>query len=330
MGLANSATFVSYSALLHCSENLPILLPSFTYSIYALYYVGKMLYSFLLLIFTFISTTSCSVEVKYLKGVPRLNNPNYTDYYFCCNIVGTALLWEVNESKLGEYTSGNISEVLFGQISNFNYTATLLSSTPKTNGQFTFDSVLIVSLLGSSNLDVTCWNGLVARSSTRNIDNGFGVENMYYNSSVAEDYVLTDNIVKADNVSQTSIFVCGVQNSLMYWRTSAGTIAFGSFDGIGEHRQILEQRAVTVKQQAIVIAHEPYQIVSVLFVTDTSEVTVTCGYSRNEVELTSRPISLTTPSEDTTVPETSSSTTSSKCVLLGSSNDTKLSDGLDI
>ena len=169
----------------------------------------------------------------------------------------------------------------------------------------------MVSVAGSSSLDVVCSNG-PSSNRTSNVDNGKGVENSNSTNSVFEEYLLTDSIV-GDQTSQTSIFICGVQNSSMYWHTgTSNELGFSEFDSIGERRQNLEPGATTVKEQAIVIAHEPYQIVSVFFVTATSDVTVTCGYDQNEVSLTSRYDSSTSVPTVQTDPEIVSSTTLGK------------------
>ena len=236
------------------------------------------------------------------------------DYYFYCNAVGMTLIWEIDQFGLGGFRSTEVGRVIVDQRSNFNYTATLLSS-KRTPERQLFDSVLIVSILGTATFNVTCRNGSVLHSRTiDNTNNGLGVESIINSSSVIEEYILTDTIVKKDDFSETSIFLCGVLNSIMYWRTSSRTIVFNINDAIGTSKPTPESGSVTVSQQAILIAHEPYVIVSVLFITDTSDVNVTCGYSvRDEVFLMSKNRHPTT-SEDTTVSETTSSTISSKYV----------------
>ena len=270
----------------------------------ALYYLGSLL---LLITLTLICTTSCTVNVTYLRGVPRLNNTAYWDYYFFCNTVGAALKWDVNGTGLGGFQSGEVDQASSGTRPSFNY-ATLLSSKPTTGGQFTFDSILIVSVPGSSNLDVECSNG-PSSNRTSNVDNGKGVENSNTTNSVYEEYLLTDSVV-GEKDNRTSIFICGVQNSHMYWR--AGTsdeLGFSESDNVGQVRHNLDQ-------QAIVIAHEPYRIVSVFFVTATSDVTATCGYnSQNEVSLTSRYDSSTSVPTVQTDPEIVSNTTLGKWSL---------------
>ena len=164
-----------------------------------------------------------------------------------------------------------------------------MSSKPTTGGQFTFDSILIVSVPGMSSLDVVCRN-VTSSNRTSNVDNGKGVENSNSTNSIYEEYLSTDGVV-GDKTSQTSIFICGIQNQFMFWRTETSNreLGFSVFDNVGQARQNLEPGATTVKEQAIVIANEPYLIVSVLLSTDTSNVTATCGYNnQNEVSLTSR------------------------------------------
>ena len=275
----------------------------------AFYCLGSLL---LLITLTLISTTSCSVNVAYLRGVPRLNTTSYWDYYFNCNAVGATLLWEVNGTGLDGFFSGDLGEALSDTRPSFNYTATLLSSKPTTGGQFTFDSILIVSVPGMSSLDVVCSNG-PSSNRTSNVDNGKGVENSNSMNSIFEEYLLTDNIV-GDKTSQTSIFICGIQNSFMYWRTETNKneLGFSNFDNVGQERRNLEQGATTVKQQAILIGRELYLIVSVFLVTATSDVTVTCGDDQNEVSLTSGSTSVPTVQSD---PEIVSSTTLGKVNL---------------
>ena len=276
---------------------------------YVLYYLGSLL---LLITLTLISTTSCTVNVTYLRGVPRLSNTAYWDYYFNCNTVGTTLIWEVNGTGLGGFQSGEVGQASSGTRPSFTYIVTLLSSKPTTGGQFTFDSILIVSVPGMSSLDVLCSNG-PSSNRTYNVDNGKGVENSNSMTSVFLEYLLTDSVV-GDETSQTSIFICGVQNNLMYWRTgtSNGEFMFRERDNVGRESHNLEAGNTTVKQQAILIAKEPYRIVSVFFVTATSDVTVTCGYDQNEVSLTNGNTSVPTVQTD---PEIVSSTTLSKWSL---------------
>ena len=274
------------------------------FNIYAIL-LGRMASLVPLLIAALISTTSCTVNVVYIRGVLRLNNTAYWDYYFGCNTIGSILQWEVNENALGGFLTGNDDRILSGARSNFNYTATLLSSQPTTGLQSTFDSVLIVSLLGTSSLDVTCRNG-PSFNSTNNAESRRDVENKTNTSSIYLELLLTQTIFTGIN---TRFFVCGVDNQVMIWQTNTDTYAFNISDRIG---QSLKNQNDT--QQAIVIAHEPFQIVSVLFVTDTSVVSVRCGHNQEFLQFVS-----TTTSEGPsakTDPEPITSVASSKSILM--------------
>ena len=188
----------------------------FSFPCYVIDYLGHMMYLVLLVTVTLISTTSGTVDVFYLRGVPRLNDSSYWDYYFSCNAVGTTLQWDVNNNTLGGFFGGNVAHILNGTISNFSYIATLLSSKVTLERQFTFDSVLIVSLRGNFNLNVVCRNGS-SSDNTVSIDNGLGVEEKINITSVFLEFLLTQNIVGADDSRLTSIFICGVENQFMTW-----------------------------------------------------------------------------------------------------------------
>ena len=257
-----------------------------------------------LLIAALISTTSCTVNVVYLRGVPRLSNIVYWDDYFHCNATGSILQWRVNGSDLGGFLIGD-NRNLSGTKSSFNYTATVLSSQPTTGLEYVFDSVLIVSLLGRSSLDVTCRNGPSFKS-TNNAESRRDVENKTNTSSIYLELLLTQTIFTGIN---TRFFVCGVDNQVMIWQTNTDTYAFNISDRIG---QSLKNQNDT--QQAIVIANEPFQIVSVLFVTDTSVVSVRCGHNQEFLQFVS-----TTTSEGPsakTDPEPITSVASSKSILM--------------
>ena len=268
-----------------------------------------------LAILTLISTTSCTVDVTYLRGAPRLSNQHFQDHYFSCNSRGLSLIWEVNETVVSGFIGGNVPKVVSGTESNYSYTAILLSSIPRNDGQFTLGSVLIVSLPRYFLLNVICTNGR-SFNSTVNRPIEMDVINKSSINSVFEEYVLTKVIVTDSFFNHTSIFICGVENAFMYWRTGTNDeIGFSYSDRVGLPRGNLESGDTTVTRQAILIAQEPYRIVSVLFVTDTSDVTVTCGYPQNEVHLTSR-CQFASPSVDQTDPQGNSSDTSSKLVCV--------------
>ena len=265
----------------------------------------------ILFIITLISATSGNVNVVYLRGIPRLNNLTYWDYYFSCNTEGLTLQWQVNENPLVGFSTGDVARIFSNTRSNFNYTTNLLSSQPTTGGQFTFDSVIIVSLLGRSSLNVTCRNG-PSSNSTNNAESRMDVESETIDS-VSLELLLTRPLVSAVNYN-TSIFVCGVDNQFMRWETNTNIFTLRRSDRIGQNQQNLQQNDTFVRQQAILIGHEPYQIVSVLFVTDTSNVAVVCGHNTNNLQLP-RENMATTQSSTATGPEPTTSNTPGKSTL---------------
>ena len=141
------------------------------------------------------------------------------------------------------------------------------------------------------------------------MENRRDVENRNYTNSIFVDYLLTGSIV-GDKISQTSIFICGVQNSFMYWQAgiSEDILGFSEFDNIGQERRNLVQGATIVDELAVVIAEKPYRIVSVFFVIHTANVMVTCGDNRNEVYLTTTYQSPSIPTVQTDSEIVSSST----------------------
>ena len=281
------------------------------FNIYVLL-LGRMESLVLLLIIALISITSSTINVVYLRGVPRLNNSIYWDYYFGCNTVGLTLQWQVNGNPLGGFLTGEVARTLSSTRSNFNYTTTLLSSQPTTGVQSTFDSVLIVSLLGWSSLDVTCRNGPSFFKSVNNTESKRDVENNTNTSSINLELLLAQPIVIAINHT-TSVFVCGVSNQFLIWQINTDIYAFTILDSIGQSRQTLKQNGSIVKEQGILIAHEPYPIVSVFFVTHTSDISVRCGYNQDFLQLVST-TALEDPSAETD-PEPITTVASSKLLI---------------
>ena len=166
---------------------------------------------------------------------------SFWDYYFNCKATGASLLWEVNGTGLKGFLSSNVvGEVSVGVSPNsFNYTAVLLSK-QEMDGQFTLDSILIVTVSSKTTLDVACSNGpSIARTS--NIDSTDGVIRNMSTDTIFEEYLLTARIV-GDEGNHTSIFVCGVQNTAMYWRagTNKTKIGFRESDDIGLHEQYMQ------------------------------------------------------------------------------------------
>ena len=219
-----------------------------------------------------------AVEVRFLLDVQRFTIFPYIDNYFTCNVVGQTLQWEVNQTRLGGFDVGS-ARALTSSKSNFNYTSNLLSSQPL-NGQFSFASVLVVSISGTSTLDVVCRNEVVQNSTSNRVAPLIQTMNIRkHTDSVYLHYILTKNIISSSTNLYTSIFICGVQNVFQTWQVERSPYGFDTSSKIGDDRLFfLSQDRTVVNEQAILIARVPYQIVSILFITDTSDiVNVTCS-----------------------------------------------------
>ena len=256
--------------------------------------------SLLLLIFSISICTATTDEptIRYLRGVHRFNSSGYTDYYFCCNVVGTFLHWQYNDDPLTGFRFGDAGCVVVDTRSTFGYTATLLSSQsdPENNQQATLDSVFVVSFSGEppSTFEVTCSSN--SNFSTEAVGNMSEVVRASSNDSeVVLDYVLSRPIVQ--NKNKTHIFVCGAQDMLQYFEINGPTIGFSGHDDIGRARTFLSEDGNIVNVQGVLIARHPYTSTSLLFVSEDSDVTVTCFFGSHQVQLSS--------SGHTTTPEPS-------------------------
>ena len=259
--------------------------------IHIISYSAIMYPSITLLILSFVicKTTATAIEVEYLSGSPRLNHSSYMDFYFRCIIENASTLqWKVNGFGLGGYFQVRTGHILSGSRSRFDYTASLLSLQPTSiEALFTFVSVLIVSTLASHlNLDVVCSNGL-ASSNTSNTEPTTLHEIANYSNTVSLRYILSRDLIPNNESLFTSIFECGVNNSYLNWQANSNKYGFSIFDGVNQDRLFLEQGSTTFDQQAILIAKQPYPIVTVLFVRSTSDIIVKCGFPENELQLSS-------------------------------------------
>ena len=255
-----------------------------------------------------------AVEVQFLLDVQRFTNFSYIDNYFTCNVVGQTLQWEVNQTRLGGFDVGS-ARALTSSKSNFNYTTNLLSSQPL-NGQFSFASVLVVSISGTSTLDVVCRNEVVQNSTSNRVAPLIQTMNIRKHvDSVYLHYILTKDIISSSTNLYTSIFICGVQNVFQTWQVERSPYGFDTSSKIGDDRLFLSQDTTVVNEQAILIARVPYQIVSILFITDISDVVnVTCS-GDVEVMLSVNRLSISTESPTTSPTTTTSLITEARIAL---------------
>ncbi len=159
------------------------------------------------------------VNLKFLKGVPRLSNAEYIDFYFLCyNANGNFLQWQYN----GQYLTGfhEDDEVGYTVVVGhpINYMATLLSARTRDDSNMERNSIIMVSFIGGlvpGNFSITCSNGTHSEtvfpeqvSSVAN--SSLWLDNDNYNSDIILEYITSHEIVGNSN---THIFVCGTNNS---------------------------------------------------------------------------------------------------------------------
>ena len=205
------------------------------------------------------------------------------DYYFTCSTVGQILQWRVNQDVfgfIGGETTGTTGTTITRTASNLQYITTLLSSQSSQAGLFTFDSVLIVSTTTSINvvIVVTCFNGVEFKSVT--INDAATAQNEIFNANsqnVFLQYLLSATIV---NDSTTYFYLCGVNDVIQQWQTNSLPYIFSNTDAIGRNRFDLSADQTLVARQAIVMAREPYSVVSILLLTSIPDVNVTCASSQ--------------------------------------------------
>ncbi len=225
------------------------------------------------------------IQVQYLQGNSRGDASPIKDYYFSCSAVGQTLQWSVNRLGLGGFSTGSrAGDLLTSSRSNFAYSSTLVSKGALADSQGEFTSVLLVTVQNELHLEVAC-----RTESKQNItSNNAGLTDEYtverFDHTIYLQYVLSYNIM-SDN-RYTSIFLCEVRGSRMMWQAS-DEYSFQPQDVIGTSRQeiVSEDGHNIIKEQAILIAQEPFPFVSLLVVTEYSGNVIVCGSDDNTVRI---------------------------------------------
>ena len=228
-----------------------------------------MTMSIMLMSATTAAVSTKTVNLKYLKGVPRLNT-EYIDFYFFCNANGSFLQWQYN----GQYLTGFQDEevgytvVVEGPI---NYMATLWSAVPIDDENKDRNSIIMVSFMGGrvpDNYSMTCSNGphfqTVFAGPVSNVTNSsLWHDDDNSNSDIVLEYVAFHKIVGNTNIH---LFVCGVNNSWLELQTNISSlIAFTINNTLGDHRFSSPSTSL-FHVQGIFVARNPFPTTSVLFV----------------------------------------------------------------
>ena len=239
------------------------------------------------------------------------------DYYFTCSSVGQILQWQVNQDRFGFIGGETTGTTITRTALNLQYITTLLSSQSSQAGLFTFDSVLIVSTTTSINvvIVVTCVNDVEFTSVTTN--DIATAQNEILNQisqNVFLQYLFSANIV---NNSTTYFYLCGVNDIFQAWLTNSLPYGFTNTDAIGRNRTLLSADKTLAVQQAILMAREPYSIISILLLTSIPDVNVTCASSQFQRILFFSEVQSTTV---TTPPPTAPPTTTEGFTTLAITN----------
>ena len=253
------------------------------------------------------------IEISLWNSAPRLNSSSHFDYYYSCIATGQTLQWRIDSISIGGFVPLQTGDILFGTTHTFNFTATLLS-TRVLQRQYIFHSILMISTTEHA-FKVEC-RSESSRAIARN--KGFpatkGVINTNTTNSVHLDYVVSQSIQNS-TPCVVRIFLCGVEREFQSWETNRPKYGFGFTDPLGIDRLFLSENHTFVDQQAIFIDREPYQIVTVLLLTNESVETVICSAGLREAQLST---SLSGLSTELNVPMAMSSVSTSKLVTLAS------------
>ncbi len=195
---------------------------------------------------------------------------------------------------MGGYDISEIGETVTSSKSNFNFTRTLLSVRQlQGQQQYTFDSILVVSVLKNESFDfeVSCTNNNLINTTGTDKDPVYrSLENINMTRNITLGYVLAVPILYNTSLL-THIFVCSSDSSMQTLGINKRAIGFNSQDPIGEKRNVLSSNNEIVKLQAILISQLPSQTTTLAFVTQSSNFSFICSFETTAAELPSRNIS---------------------------------------
>ena len=255
------------------------------------------------------------MNVQYVHGSYRLNNPLFVDYYFLCTTTDTTLQWKVNGIFLGGFQEGETGRVLAGPRTNFNFSAVLLSSyETASEGPLRFMSILTISLNSEALLEVYCLNNVV-NDSTTNGDRSMDSDVVEAKDNDTVVVALQPLFCAVENSSKTYVFMCGGKLDVQSWEFASQSFIFRSTDKIGEHLFTLSPDNTTANNLAFIFAHEPFIIISILFVrfdlnvSESLDMNISCIAGKYHAEI---PIQAASTAM---LPITATKTTTNQCKL---------------
>jgi len=263
-----------------------------------------------LVLITFQHCSSFSPNITFLSKVNRLNDTNFTDYYFSCNLVGRFLSWQYNNEALSGFQPNDLGEAVVSRESSFEYTTTLLSATNNETGTV-MDSILVMSF---ENLDTSSFTFAIACSneaSISTIHTNKSVERDVRNRDEIEDDTLRLDYVLSSTVQSgmyTHVFMCGARSEFQYLEAIGPPIGFRRNGNLGEVKTVLSANREALNIQGVLMAQQPLSTITLfIIVTEISEVNVRCFYD-NEHELTLPSYSSSSPAHTSRSTELASTT----------------------
>ena len=241
-------------------------------------------------------------QIKFLSIINRFGDNNTTDYYFSCSVVGHFLVWQYNNEPLSGFLPSEVGKAVVISASNFNYTATLLSSHFRNeSGNAKLDSILVVSMKATEQM-----NSTLTCSNERNIT--------YINTSMTEDVqrnvvfrnategLILDYIYYGDITSSgpnnTHIFLCGAESDVQIAVYEEPPIESSSRNhSVTTLWSSDEYNTVTI--QGINTAEQLYNVTALFIVAGDSAFHVACYYPGRIVTLYSLGMPLSSDSQPT-------------------------------
>ena len=221
-----------------------------------------------------VSHSPATVRLEYLHGQARLNNHSCGwDFLFTCSVTGTFQEWYVNDTSLPVIYPGPVPMVSNKDLSAFNYTSTVLSSSVEAGGQLA--SILMVSVSSNVTLNVRCvtdtgsdvTSNRVMTSDTAlqlNSDNGIVTMNRLWENR---------HLVQG---ATTTCYMCGVNFDYLMWQAHTDQLLLISEFNLGKQVTLRAADDNSLRLQTIFFARSPKEIVALFLVMDSSVGEISC------------------------------------------------------
>ncbi len=159
-----------------------------------------------------VSEASCTAD---FLGIYQRFNTSIYDSYYCCNVCGGLLVWQVNNVTAAAHVDATIGRLISDSTANFNSVSMILSV--RRNEETCIDSVLIVSQTESNYApNVTCTGNSQCRVSySSSIE--YTPESMSSGRTQMEQILDQNDIVYPNNSCATQILICQTNDMVLKW-----------------------------------------------------------------------------------------------------------------